>query len=264
MRLGEFWEYRDLIALLVRRDFVAQYKQTILGPSWHLLQPLFTTLIFTVIFGSVAKIPTDGASPFLFYMAGLTCWGYFSGVLTTTAHTFITNSNVFGKVYFPRLVFPVANALSKLIGFSIQFSLFFVFLAYAYFSGSGGGQPNAAILLLPLLVAAMAVYALALGLILSALTTKYRDLAVALSFGVQLYMYATPIIYPISILPKHLQFWACLNPLAPIVEAFRFAFLGVGSLDLGGLAYSGIFIFLVSLIGLGLFNRVEKTFMDTV
>lgn len=264
LRLGELWEYRDLIGLLVRRDFVAQYKQTILGPLWHILQPLFTTAIFTVIFGSIAKMSTDGASPFLFYMAGITCWSYFSGVLTTTANTFIGNSNLFGKVYFPRLVVPVANVISKLIGFTIQLCLFLCFVAYAYFTGSGGVTPNVAILLLPLLILALAVYALALGIIVSSLTTKYRDLAVALTFGVQLYMYITPIIYPVSLLPTRVQAWALANPLAPIIETFRFAFLGTGSLNPSALMYSSISILCIGLLGIALFNRVERTFMDTV
>lgn len=264
LRLGELWEYRDLIWLLIRRDFVAQYKQTILGPLWHILQPLFTTAIYTVIFGSIARIPTEGASPFLFYMAGITCWSYFAGVLTTTANTFIGNANLFGKVYFPRLVVPVANVFSKLIGFTIQFSFFLCFVAYAYFTGSGGIKPNVTILLFPLLVLALAFYALALGIIASSLTTKYRDLAVALTFGVQLYMYMTPIIYPISLLPTRVQAWALINPLAPIVETFRFAFLGTGSLNPSALMYSGISILCVGLLGIALFNRVERTFMDTV
>lgn len=263
LRLREVWAYRDLLYLLVRRDFVAQYKQTILGPAWHVIQPLFTTIIFTIVFGRIAKIPTDGVPPFLFFMAGTTLWAYFSGVLTATANTFIGNANIFGKVYFPRLVMPLATLFSKLIGFGIQFVFFLFFLAY-YMSQHEGIRVNWAVALLPLLVLMMALYALALGIIVSALTTRYRDLAVVLTFGVQLYMYLTPIVWPASTLPDDWRPWAMANPLAPIVEAFRYALLGSGSLDLGWLAISFGTILAVLLAGVALFNRIERSFMDTV
>jgi lipopolysaccharide transport system permease protein len=263
LRLREVWAYRDLLYLLVRRDFVAQYKQTILGPAWHVIQPLFTTIIFTIIFGRLAKIPTDGVPPFLFFMAGTTLWAYFSGVLTATANTFIDNANIFGKVYFPRLVMPLSTLLSKLIGFAIQFVFFLAFLAFFWFRGAGV-EPNGAVLLLPLLVMMMALYALALGIIISALTTRYRDLVVVLTFGVQLYMYVTPIVYPASTIPEEWRPWLMANPMAPIVEAFRYAMLGSGTFDPTWLAISFVTIVAVLMGGIALFNRVERTFMDTV
>lgn len=263
LRLREVWAYRDLLYLLVRRDFVAQYKQTILGPAWHVIQPLFTTIIFTIVFGRIAKIPTDGVPPFLFFMAGTTLWAYFSAVLTATANTFIGNANIFGKVYFPRLVMPLSTLLSKLIGFAIQFAFFLVFLAWYWLDGQVIGITPAAVLL-PVLVLMMALYALALGIIISALTTRYRDLAVVLTFGVQLYMYLTPIVYPASSIPEAWQPWLMANPLTPIVEAFRYAILGSGILDPIWLAISAVSIVLVLTCGIALFNRVERTFMDTV
>lgn len=263
LRLREVWAYRDLLYLLVRRDFVAQYKQTILGPAWHVIQPLFTTIIFTIVFGRIAKIPTDGVPPFLFFMAGTALWVYFSGVLATTANTFIGNANIFGKVYFPRLVMPLSTLLSKLIAFLIQFVVFVAFVAWYWFRGERV-EITWAVLLLPLLVLMMALYALALGIIISALTTRYRDLAVVLTFGVQLYMYLTPIVYPVSSIPEAWRPWLMANPMAPIVEAFRYAMLGSGNLDATWLAISFGTILVVLLVGIALFNRVERTFMDTV
>jgi lipopolysaccharide transport system permease protein len=263
LRLGELWEYRDLIYLLVRRDFVAQYKQTILGPAWHVIQPLFTTIIFTVVFGRIAKIPTDGAPPFLFFMAGTTLWAYFSQVLTTTANTFIGNASIFGKIYFPRLVMPLSNLLSKLIGLAIQLVLLAGFVAW-YWIHDENIHPNWTMLLLPVLIGMMALYALALGIIISALTTRYRDLVVVLTFGIQLYMYVTPIVYPVSTISEAWRPWLMANPLAPIVEAFRYAVLGAGTFDAGWLAVSGVSIGLVLVGGIAMFNRIERTFMDTV
>lgn len=263
LRLREVWAYRDLLYLLVRRDFVAQYKQTVLGPAWHVIQPLFTTIIFTIVFGRIARIPTDGVPPFLFFMAGTTLWAYFSGVLTATANTFIGNAHIFGKVYFPRLVMPLSTLLSKLIGFAIQLVFFLAFLVY-YMSQGRDIQVTWAVALLPLLILMMALYALALGIIISALTTRYRDLAVVLTFGVQLYMYLTPIVYPVSIIPEHWRPWLMANPMAPIIEAFRFAMLGSGSLDLAWLGISLASIVAVLIAGIALFNRVERNFMDTV
>lgn len=262
-RLKELWDYRDLVLLFVRRDFVAQYKQTILGPAWHLIQPLLTTLMFTLVFGKIAKIPTDGIPPFLFYMAGTVLWGYFANVLTATSTTFTANANIFSKVYFPRLAVPVATIISKLIAFAVQFFFFLVFLAYFAFTGSPA-RPNAWVLITPLLLVMMAALALGLGIITSAVTTRYRDLAIIVGFGVQLLMYATPIIYPLSALPEKYQFWASLNPIAPIVESFRFAFLGAGSANIGMLAIGITSICVILLVGIMLFNRVEKNFVDTV
>jgi len=263
LKLKELWHYRDLIALFVRRDFVAQYKQTILGPAWHLIQPLLTTITFTIIFGKIARIPTDGVPPFLFYMAGTVLWGYFSGVLTGTSGTFTTNAGIFGKVYFPRLAVPVAGLLSRLIAFGIQFLFFLCFLAFFMWQGAKVA-PNAWALLTPVLLLMMAALGLGLGVIVSALTTRYRDLTIVVGFGVQLLMYATPVIYPLSVLPEPYRTWMLLNPMAPIMELFRHAYLGAGDISLGLLFYSVAITALILFIGIVLFNRVERTFMDTV
>lgn len=262
-KLHELWQYRDLIYLFVYRDFVAQYKQTILGPAWHFIQPLLTTIMFTIVFGKIAKIPTDGLPPFIFYMAGTVIWTYFANVLTATSSTFTGNAGIFGKVYFPRLAIPVANLVSKLIAFAIQFFFFLCFMAYFMWQGAGI-QPNLWILATPVLLLMMASLALGLGIIISALTTRYRDLTVLVSFGVQLLMYATPVIYPLSTLPEKWQFWASLNPIASIVELFRYAYLGQGTVNLPMLGYSILIIAVILFIGILLFNKVERTFMDTV
>jgi lipopolysaccharide transport system permease protein len=263
LKVKELWQYRDLIILFVRRDFMAQYKQTILGPAWHFIQPLLTTIMFTMVFGKIAQLPTDGAPAFLFYMAGTVLWAYFSGVLLATSSTFTSNSGMFGKVYFPRLAVPVATLLSKLIGFGIQFLFFLGFLAYFMLSGADI-QPNIWVLATPLLLLVMAALALGLGIIVSALTTRYRDLAVVITFGVQLLMYATPIIYPMSALSEPYKSWMSLNPIAPIVELFRHAFLGSGSVDLGMLLTGTLVTTVILLLGVVMFNKVERTFMDTV
>jgi lipopolysaccharide transport system permease protein len=262
-KLKELWHYRDLIYLFVRRDFVAQYAQTILGPAWHLIQPLLTTIMFTLVFGKIAGIPTEGAPPFLFFMAGTILWGYFAGVLTATAGTFTANAGIFGKVYFPRLAVPVATLLSKLIGFGVQFLFFLCFMVYFMLTGADV-HPNLWVLATPLLLLMMAALALGLGVIVSALTTRYRDLAVVVTFGVQLLMYATPIIYPLSALPEPYRIWMALNPIAPIAELFRHAYLGAGSVDLGLLAIAAITISVILFLGIMMFSRVERTFMDTV
>ena len=263
LKLKELWKYRDLIYLFVHRDFVAQYKQTILGPAWHLIQPLFTTVIFTIIFGKVAQLSTDGAPPFLFYMAGTVIWTYFSNVLTSTSSTFTGNAGIFGKVYFPRLAVPVAHLFSRLIAFVIQFIFFLCFLGYFIWQGSDI-QPNIWALTTPLLLLMMAGLGFGLGIIISAMTTRYRDLNVLVGFGVALLMYASPIIYPLSILPEKWQFWAGLNPIAPIVELFRYAYLGTGSINLTMLGISFMVISGILFIGIIMFNKVERTFMDTV
>jgi len=263
LKLKELWGYRDLILLFVRRDFVAQYKQTILGPAWHIIQPLFTTVIFTIVFGKIAKISTDGLPPFLFYMGGTVIWTYFSNVLTGTSNTFVGNANIFGKVYFPRLAIPVSNLISRLIAFTIQFTFFLGFIAWFAFTGANV-SPNAWVMLTPVLLLMMAAFGLGLGIIVSSLTTRYRDLTVLVSFGVQLLMYASPVIYPLSTLPEYWQGWAALNPIAPIIEAFRYAYLGAGTVDLFMLVYSAVVIVVILFIGIIMFNRVERTFMDTV
>lgn len=263
LKLDELWRYRDLIFLFVHRDFVAQYKQTILGPAWHFIQPLFTTVVFTIVFGKIAQIPTDGVPPFLFYMAGTIIWSYFSAVLSSTANTFTSNAGVFGKVYFPRLAVPVAHLLSRLIAFAIQFIFFLGFLAWFALSGAQVSL-NLWVLATPLLLVMMAALGLGLGVIVSSLTTRYRDLTIVVGFGVQLLMYATPIIYPLSAIPERYQIWLLLNPITPIAELFRYAFLGAGTVSFGMLLYSLGFIVLILYFGVVMFNRVERTFMDTV
>ena len=263
LKLKELWKYRDLIYLFVHRDFVAQYKQTILGPAWHFIQPLFTTITFTIIFGKIAQISTDGAPPFLFYMAGTVIWTYFSNVLTSTSSTFTGNAGIFGKVYFPRLAVPVAHLFSRLIAFVIQFIFFLCFLVYFILQGSDI-HPNIWALATPLLLLMMAGLGFGLGIIISAMTTRYRDLTVLVGFGVQLLMYASPIIYPLSTLPEKWQFWVGLNPIAPIVELFRYAYLGTGSINLTMLGISFLVISVILFIGIIMFNKVERTFMDTV
>ncbi len=263
LRLAELWHYRDLVMLFVRRDFVSLYKQTILGPVWYLIQPLLTTVIFTFIFGNVAKLPTDGLPQFLFYMSGTVVWAYFSDCLTKTSNTFVNNSQLFGKVYFPRLAVPVSILLSNLIAFAIQFVFFLTFMSFFAMGGSLI-RPNLWILATPVLILIMAGLGLGLGVIISSLTTKYRDLRFLVQFGVQLLMYATPVIYPSSTIPERFQWIIKLNPMTPIIETFRYAFLGAGSIHPLDLLYSFGFMLVILSIGVVMFNRVEATFMDTV
>ena len=263
LRLGELWRYRDLVLLFVRRDFVSVYKQTILGPLWYLIQPLLTTLVFTVIFGNIASLPTDGLPPFLFYMSGTVIWSYFADCLNKTSQTFVANAGLFGKVYFPRLAVPVSILLSNLISLGIQFGLFLAFALYFWLAGANV-QPNIRVLLTPLLLLMMAGLGLGFGIIISSLTTRYRDLRFLVGFGVQLWMYATPVIYPISSVPERYQPLIYANPLTSIVEAFRYAYLGAGSVDGWQLLYSFVFMLVVLFLGVLLFNRIEATFMDTV
>lgn len=261
--LTEIWKYRDLIALFVRRDFVATYKQTILGPLWFLIQPLFSSVVFTIIFGKIAKIPTDGLPPMLFYMAGIVSWNYFSNCMTNTANTFTANANIFGKVYFPRLAVPVSVIIINLATFAIQFALFLCFLFYFMMRGVPI-HTSPWILLMPLLIIQMGVLGLGIGIIVSSLTTKYRDLTFVVGFGTQLWMYATPIVYPMSQIPEKWQWLYALNPMAAIVETFRFAFLGAGSINANALLISLCMTLMLFSIGVVLFSRIEKTFMDTV
>jgi lipopolysaccharide transport system permease protein len=263
LRLGELWRARDMIMLFVRRDFVSVYKQTILGPLWYLIQPLLTTVIFTFIFGSVAKLPTDGLPQFLFYMSGTVVWSYFASSMTKTSDTFISNASLFGKVYFPRLAVPVSVLVSSLIAFVIQFVLFLGFMGYFALQGTAL-HPNWWILLTPLLILIMAGLGLGFGIIISSLTTKYRDLRFLVTFGVQLLMYATPVIIPISSFPQRFRWIILANPMTSIVETFRYAFLGAGTVNLPNLAYSFGFMLVVVFVGTVIFNRVEATFMDTV
>jgi lipopolysaccharide transport system permease protein len=263
LRLRELWRARELIMLFVWRDFVSIYKQTILGPLWYFIQPVLTTIVFTVIFGNIAKLSTDGTPPFLFYMAGNTVWGYFSVCLTSTSSTFLANAGIFGKVYFPRLSIPISVVLSNLISFAIRFLMFLLFMVYFMMSGSGI-RPNWWILSLPLLVLIMALIGLGFGIIVSSLTIKYRDLQQLVGFGVQLLMYATPVIYPLSTI-KGIWRWVIMaNPMTPVVEVFRLAFLGVSAINPVWLIYSAGFALVVFLSGLLIFNRVENTFVDTI
>lgn len=260
--LKEVYKYRDLIFLFVRRNFVSQYKQTILGPSWALIQPLLTTVVFTVVFGNLAGLAPGGVPSFLFFMSGNIAWHYFSNCLTSTANTFTGNAAVFGKVYFPRLVSPISTVLTNLISFGIQFFLFLVFLVIYWFKGDV--HPTLYALMLPVLLLHMAMLSLGCGIIVSSLTTKYRDLKMLISFGVQLWMYGTPVAYDIGIIPEKYLNLYMLNPMTPIITLFRKGFLNLWEFDLRYYLYSWVFTFVVLFIGLLLFNRVEKTFMDTV
>lgn len=266
-KLGEVWKYRDLLVLMIRRNFVANYKQTVLGPLWFFINPIFTSLMFNVVFGNIAGISTDGIPGILFYLSGLTLWNYFQDCLTGTSYVFRDNASIFGKVYFPRLVMPLSIIIGNLLRFGIQFLLFIIFLIYFLIKGVQINI-NVYALLLPFLLILMAGLSLGFGLIICSMTTKYRDLSYLLSFGVSLLMYATPIIYPISIiykkLPEKFHFLAMINPISPIIEAFKHGFLGEGILSWGGLLYSTIFTFFSIFIGIIIFNKVERSFMDTV
>jgi len=264
INIKEIWRYRDLILLFVKRDFVSVYKQTILGPIWLIIQPLFTTLIFYFVFNKIAKISTEEVDPTLFYLSGITLWNYFSECFSKTSNTFVANATIFGKVYFPRLVTPLSIVISNLIKLGVQIVVFLVVVAYqVYFNGTSI-HANSALLILPLLILLMAVMGLGLGILFSALTTKYRDLSFLLTFGIQLLMYATPIIYPLSFTSGKLHTVISMNPLTPIIENFRYAFFGIGQFDLEGLIYTSIFSFTALILGVIIFNRVEKNFMDTV
>lgn len=263
IRLNELWQYRDLILLFVWRDFVAYYKQTILGPLWYLIQPILTTVVFTVIFGNIAQLSTDGLPPFLFYLAGNTVWGYFAACVQNTANTFTGNASIFGKVYFPRLTIPISVVLSNMISFFIRLAVFLVFFGYYLIIGADI-QPNWWILSLPLLVMLMAGIGLGIGIIVSSLTTKYRDLQQLVGFGVQLVMYATPVIYPISSIQENWQWLLLINPMTPVIELFRYSFLGVSSINPAYILYSLAFTVVILIVGVLVFNHVESTFMDTV
>jgi len=263
LQLRDVWRYRDLIMLFVRRDFVSRFKQTILGPLWFLIQPLFTTIVFTVIFGQIAKLPTDGLPQMLFYMSGTVLWQYFSGCLNGTSNTFTSNAGIFGKVYFPRLVTPISIIISNLISFAIQLSFFMAFLLYFALRGANV-RLTAWAFALPILIILMAGLGLGFGIIISSMTTKYRDLHLLVGFGVSLWMYITPIIYPVSSIPSQLRWVADINPVTPIIETFRAGFLGAGDASWMRLGYSAIFMLVVMFIGIVIFNRVEKTFIDTV
>ncbi len=264
LNLKDVWRYRDLLGLLVKRDITAAYKQTILGPIWMFLQPLFTTITFTFVFGNLAGLSTDGLPQPLFYMTGIIAWTYFSDCLTGTAGVFRANAAIFGKVYFPRLIMPLTLVISNLLKFGIQFSQFLIL--YIYFITVKDFTPtiNGYILLLPYLVLLMAMLGLGLGMIISAMTTKYRDLSFLLGFGMTLFMYATPVIYPLSAAPEKYKVLLSYNPIAPIMEGFRYTLLGSGTFNWGMLGYTTLFAALALTIGTLVFNKVEKDFVDTV
>lgn len=259
----EIWQYRDLFTMFVKRDIITQYKQTILGPAWYFIQPALTTIMYMVVFGGIAKISTDGLPQPLFYLAGIVCWQYFADCLNKTASTFTTNQHIFGKVYFPRMIVPLSTVTSNLVRMGIQFLLFIVVYICYVISGVAVA-PNIYILLLPLLVIMLAGLSLGFGVIISSLTTKYRDLTILFTFIVQLWMYATPVIYPLSTMSPDKQWIMALNPVTSILEAFKYGMMGVGTFSWGMLAYS--FVFMVVLMGIGIvvFNKVQRSFMDTV
>lgn len=259
----ELWRYRDLMVLFVKRDIVTVYKQTILGPIWFLLQPVFTTIIYVAIFGRVAKIPIGHAPPILFYLGSVTLWNYFSDTLNITSKTFTENAVVFGKVYFPRLILPLSKVISGIIKLGIQFSLFFVVWVYYIFIDKRV-TPTIYVLAFPIILLVIAMLSLGVGIIITSMTTKYRDLTFLVSFAVQLLMYATPIIYPISTVSAENQIWLWLNPLTSLFEAFKFAFLGEGVVNYTWLSYSVIFTLVVTFFGVMVFNKVEKRFIDSV
>lgn len=259
----EIWHYRDLLFMLVKRDFITFYKQTILGPLWFIVQPLLTTLIFVILFGNIAKLSTDGIPQLAFYLAGITIWNYFSESLTKTSSVFTANASIFGKVYFPRLIMPLSIVASSLLKFAVQFALFILVVLYYTFVAQSI-QPNLWILFTPVLILLMALFALGVGMIFSSLTTKYKDLTFLLAFGIQLFMYITPVVYPSSALPEKFQILAKINPLSSIFECFRYAYLGTGTFTIADLLISTLVILFLFFTGVLVFNKVEKSFMDTV
>lgn len=264
--LKEVWKYKDLLVMYVKRDIVTFYKQTILGPLWFIIQPVFTTIMFIFVFGGIAGISTDGVPQAVFYLAGLVCWNYFQDCLTKCADTFNANQQIFGKVYFPRLVVPISIVVSNLIKLGIQFILFLAVYLYYYFS-LNSFNINATIFLFPLLIIMLGCLGLGLGLIISSMTTKYRDLRFLISFGVQLWMYATPIIYPLSVMKARYAkyMWIIVaNPLTSILETFKYGFTGVGIFNWLYLIYSFVFTVIILLLGIIVFNRVQKNFMDVI
>ena len=270
VNLKEIWDYRDLLTLFVKRTITVQYKQTILGPLWWVIQPAMTVIMYMVVFGGIAGIPTDGIPQPLFYLGGVAMWQYFSDCLTKASNTFVTNAGIFGKVYFPMLIMPLADTISNLVRFGIQIGLFVIVYLYYVIIGQAP-SPNWYLLFFPLLVVMMAGLALGFGIIISSMTTKYRDLQVLFSYVVQLWMYGTPIVYPLSQVAGKQKFGfdvadlMCLNPVTPIIETFKHGALGAGQfVGWGWLAYSFVFMLVVLALGIIIFNKVQKSFMDTV
>lgn len=262
--LKDVWQYRDLLWLFVKRDIVTIYQQTVLGIFWFFIPPILTTVTYILIFSGVAKIPTNGAPPALFYMSGIVIWGYFTECFNRTSGTFLANAGIFGKVYFPRLVAPLSTVISSLFKFGVQFSLFLAIYTYYYITNPGSLTLDSKLLLLPFLVILMAIIGMGTGMIFSSLTTKYRDFTFLIGFGMQLLMYATPVIYPSSFIPEKFRIYAMLNPLSSIVESFRSVFLNSGSIPVDGLIYSSVFALVCLFFGMIIFSKVEKSFMDTI
>lgn len=263
VKFRDLWQYRDLLLMFVKRDFISFYKQTILGPLWFFIQPVLTTIVFSIIFGNIAGISTDGLPKFLFYLSGITAWNYFADCLTKTSTVFRDNASIFGKVYFPRLIMPLSIVVSNLVKFGVQLSLFLVMMIYYSIEGADFHITNA-IFIFPVLLVLMALLGLGLGLIISAVTTKYRDLTFLVSFGVQLLMYATTVIYPLSAAPPEYKKYIELNPMTGIIEAFRYGFLGKGEFSVWSIGYSAIFTIVVLFLGILIFNKTEKNFVDTI
>jgi lipopolysaccharide transport system permease protein len=267
LNFNDLWRYRDLLLMFVKRDFVSFYKQTVLGPLWFFIQPIFTTLVFTFVFGNLAGISTDGLPQQLFYLTGITSWNYFSDCLTKTSTVFRDNANIFGKVYFPRLIMPLSIVVSNLVRFGVQLLLMVAMMVYFYFFPTAGTSfaPSIGLLLFPVLVLLMALLGLGLGLIITAMTTKYRDLTFLVTFGVQLLMYGTTVIYPLSYArEKGYGTWVELNPMTGIIEAFRYAFLGKGEFTLWSIGYSVVVTLVILFLGILIFNKTEKNFVDTI
>ena len=267
LNFNDLWRYRDLLLMFVKRDFVSFYKQTVLGPLWFFIQPIFTTLVFTFVFGNLAGISTDGLPQQLFYLTGITSWNYFSDCLTKTSTVFRDNANIFGKVYFPRLIMPLSIVVSNLVRFGVQLLLMVAMMVYFYIFPTAGTSfaPSVGLLLFPILVLLMALLGLGLGLIITAMTTKYRDLTFLVTFGVQLLMYGTTVIYPLSYArEKGYGTWVELNPMTGIIEAFRYAFLGKGEFTLWSIGYSVVVTLVILFLGILIFNKTEKNFVDTI
>ena len=265
LHLDDIWKYRDLLWIFIKRDFTTFYKQTILGPLWFFLQPLLSTIVFTIIFNRVARISTDEIPPVLFYMSGIIAWNYFSTCLTSTSGTFTSNAGLFGKVYFPRMIVPLSKVISGLSRLGVQLIMFLGFFIYFVVLGSYQIKPSfQTLLLMPVMIMQMAMLGLGLGMVVSSLTTKYRDLSYLVSFGTQLLMYTSPIVYPLSIVPEKYKIFIIANPMTPIIEGFRQAFFGRGYLDWSMFIYSFFFTVIIFFIGLVIFNKVEKDFIDTI
>ena len=263
LKFGDLWRYRDLLLMFVKRDFVSFYKQTVLGPLWFFIQPIFTTLVFTFVFGNLAGISTDGLPQYLFYLSGITAWNYFSDCLSKTSTVFRDNAAIFGKVYFPRLIMPLSIVVSNLVRFGVQLLLLVLMMVYFGLQGANF-EVTYGIIFFPVLIILMALLGLGFGLIISAMTTKYRDLTFLVTFGVQLLMYGTTVIYPLSAAPEKYKKIIELNPMTGIIEAFRFGFLGKGEFTLWSISYSVIITLIVLFFGIVIFNKTEKNFVDTI